>query len=197
MLLITLIAPPRDTSPTSFLLPPYLSTLDLSLIHIKGEQHSDPSILPIIQRLRENLSHSRYALRDNILFRIVFGGNTTSSSHVPYLPTSLIPLVLNLYYDHPLSGHFGVCRMLSSIRDKIRWPDMHVCIQNYVASCTQCARHNILRTKPLGHLKSIQPPSTVFQILHMDFWGPMRTPSACSNRYMIVFIENLSKYVIA
>ena len=65
---------------------------------------------------------------------------------------------------------------------------MRVYIQNYVVLCTQCARHNILRTKP---------SATVFQILHMHFWDPMRTPSACGNRYVIVLTDNLSKYVIA
>ena len=188
---------PSDTSPTTFLSPTDPSTLDLSLNRVKVKQHSDPSILSIIQRLRQNPSHSQYVLRDDILFRIVSGGDPTSSSDVPYLPKSLIPLVLHLYHDHPLSGHFGVHRTLSRIRDKFWWPDMRVCIQNYVASCTQCARHNILRTKPPGHLKSIEPPSAVFQILHMDFWGPVRTPSASGNRYVIVLTDNLSKYVIA
>ena len=35
-----------------------------------------------------------------------------------------------------------------------------------------------------------------FQVLHMDFWGPVRT-SAQGNRYVVVLTDNLSKYVIA
>ncbi|CAF1437935.1 unnamed protein product [Rotaria sp. Silwood1] len=74
---------------------------------------------------------------------------------------------------------------------------MRASIHNYIASCTQCARHNILRTKSPGHLKSIKLPSDVFQVLHMDFWGPVRTASTRGNRYVIILTDNLSKYVIA
>ncbi|CAF1497794.1 unnamed protein product [Adineta ricciae] len=74
---------------------------------------------------------------------------------------------------------------------------MRSSIQHYIASCSSCARHNILRTKPPGHLHSIDPPSGVFQLLHLDFWGPVLTPSASGNRYVIVLTDNLSKYVIA
>ncbi|CAF2848289.1 unnamed protein product [Rotaria sp. Silwood2] len=106
-------------------------------------------------------------------------------------------LVLQIYHDHPLSGHFGVHRTLSRIRGKVWWPHMRASVANYIASCNQCAQHNILRTKPLGHLKSIEPPSAVFQVLHMDFWGPVRTPSARGNKYVIILTDNLSKYVTA
>ena len=74
---------------------------------------------------------------------------------------------------------------------------MRTPLANYIASCTQCAQHNILRTKPFGHLKSIEPTSAVFQILHMDFWGSVPTPSARGNRYVTILKDNLSKYVIA
>ncbi|CAF4743481.1 unnamed protein product, partial [Rotaria sp. Silwood2] len=57
-------------------------------------------------------------------------------------------------------------------------------------------KFNILRSKTPGHLKSFDPPTDVFQILHMDFWGPVRL-SAQGNRYVLVLTDNLSKYVIA
>ncbi|CAF1483144.1 unnamed protein product [Rotaria sordida] len=172
-------------------------TLDLSLTRMKTEQHSDPDILSLIQRLRSRLADPYFTLDNDMVYRIIAGSHTSSPSRVPYLPKSLISLVLHTYHDHPLSGHFGVHRTLLRIRDRFWWPNMRKSIQNYVASCTQCARHNILRTKTPGHLKSIQPPSAVFQVLHMDFWGPVRTPSASGNRYVIVLTDNLSKYVIA
>ncbi|CAF3857204.1 unnamed protein product, partial [Rotaria sp. Silwood1] len=129
---------------------------------------------------------------DDIVYRV-----TSKSTRIPYLPKSLIPTVLHFYHDHPLSGHFGVHRTLSRIRDKFWWPTMRKSIANYIASCPKCAQYNILRSKPPGHLKSIEPPSAGFQVLHMDFWGPIRIPSAHDNKYVIVLTDNLSKYVIA
>ncbi|CAF1203789.1 unnamed protein product, partial [Rotaria magnacalcarata] len=69
-------------------------------------------------------------------------------------------------------------------------------VEQHIGSCDKCARHNIRRTKEDGHLKNVQPPDDVFQIVHMDFWGPM-TASDDGNRYVLVLTDNLSKYVIA
>lgn len=167
------------------------SNLDLSLDRIKLEQHLDSDLLPLIQSLRQYSSNPRFVLKDDVVFRVIH------SSHFLYLPKSLIPLVLQLYHDHPLSGHFGVRRTLFRIRAKYWWPGMRTSIYTYVKSCSQCARHNIRRTKPPGHLKSITPPQAVFQVLHLDFWGPISTPTIRGNRYVLVLTDNLSKYVIA
>ena len=177
--------------------PPDDFILDLSLARIKLAQHADSDIFSLIQKLRTNNSDPHYILKDDTVFRIIYGVDPAHPSHIPYLPNSLISLVLRTYHDHPLSGHFGIRRTLDRLRDRFWWPKMRASVQNYIASCTQCAQHNILRTKPSGHLKSIEPPSAVFQILHMDFWGPVRVPSARGNRYVIVLTDNLSKYVIA
>ena len=183
-------SPPPPLSPDP-------SSLDLSNERIKLPQQADPEILSLLERLRKHTADNNFVLQDNMVFRVVSVLNPTAPLQLPYLPKSLIPLVLHTYHDHPLSGHFGVHRTLCRIRNKFWWPKMRASVQHYVASCTQCARHNILRTKPLGHLKSIEPPAAVFQILHMDFWGPVRTPSESGNRYVIVLTDNLSKYVIA
>ena len=189
------ISHPRSSFSSS---PPITSSaIDLSLTRIKLEQHSDPQILSLIEQLRKNSSHPHFVLHDDMIFRLMPTSDKINSLRIPYLPKSLIPIVLQLYHDHPLSGHFGVHRTLSRIRHKFWWPNMRASLANYIASCTRCAQHNILRTKPFGHLKSIQPPSAVFQVLHMDFWGPVPTPSARGNRYVIILTDNLSKYVIA
>lgn len=174
-----------------------LSPQDLNLSSIKEAQHSDPEIFSITERLRQNPSDPHFVLTDDIVYRILSPVNHCNPSVVPYLPKSLLSLVLRFYHDHPLSGHFGVHRTLSRVRVKYWWPKMNESIRNYIASCPQCMQHNISRIKPPGHLKSIPPPSDVFQVLHMDFWGPVRTPSASGNRYILVLTDNLSKYVIA
>ncbi|CAF4974115.1 unnamed protein product, partial [Rotaria sp. Silwood1] len=119
-----------------------------------------------------------------------------TKNKVPYLPSSMIHAVLKAFHDHPMSGHFGVKRTLYKIRTRFWWPNMRKSIEHYISSCQQCMKFNILRSKTPGHLKSFDPPTDVFQILHMDFWGPVR-PSAQGNRYVLVLTDNLSKYVIA
>lgn len=51
--------------------------------------------------------------------------------------------------------------------------------------------------KPAGHLRPITPPSGVFDLVGLDFWGPTTESSTSSNRYVIVLTDYLTKFVIA
>ena len=86
----------------------------------------------------------------------------------------MINLVLETFHDHPMSGHFGVQRTLCKIRNRFWWSNMRKSVEHHIASCQQCMKLNIQRGKTPGHLRSFDPPTDVFQVLHMDFWGPVR-----------------------
>jgi Integrase zinc binding domain len=44
--------------------------------------------------------------------------------------------VLQSFYNHPVSGHFGVNKTLSVIRREYTWPNIREFVANYVKSCT-------------------------------------------------------------
>jgi Integrase zinc binding domain len=48
--------------------------------------------------------------------------------------------VLQSFYEHPVSRHFGVNKTLSVILWEYTWPNIQDFIANYVQSCTTCAR---------------------------------------------------------
>ena len=172
------------------------SIVEFSLESIRMAQERDEIIQETISRIREGERSDNFVLIDEILFRLVYKRSDSIKTRVPYLPASMITSVFEAFHDHPLSGHFGVGRTLAKIRGRFWWPNLRESVQHYVSSCAQCTRHNIVRGKPPGHLKSFDSPADVFQVLHMDFWGPVR-PSARGNRYVLVITDNLSKYVIA
>ena len=47
-----------------------------------------------------------FCVNDDIIFCIISTSNRTNPLRISYLPKSLIPLVLYLYYDHPLNQDF-------------------------------------------------------------------------------------------
>lgn len=171
-------------------------TIDLSLGKIKMEQEIDPDVQLTITNIRAGKKMESFALHDNILFRLRATRKRGTKSKIPWLPTAMVATVLRTFHDHPMSGHFGIQRTMSKVRRRFWWPEMRATIENYIRSCQKCKKFNIVRSKVPGHLKSYDPPKEVFQILHMDFWGPVRT-SKHGNRYVLVLTDNLSKYVIA
>ncbi|CAF1310430.1 unnamed protein product [Adineta ricciae] len=196
----TNISKPNPTIDTTNMARPVVklnkSMNDLSVENIKVEQINDENIQLIISKIRAKKRTDNFIIHNGLLYRLVAKKKTGVKSRVLYLPKSLVNDMLELYHDHPMSGHFGVGRTLHKVRTKFWWPNMRQSIEQYISSCILCSQFNIVRSKPEGHLRSFEPPAEVFQVMHMDFWGPVPTSSQ-GNRYVIVLTDNLSKYVMA
>ncbi|CAF5128874.1 unnamed protein product, partial [Rotaria socialis] len=54
---------------------------------------------------------------------------------------------------------------------------MYKDINNYIKSCILCVQFNPRRQKPPGTLKPIKPPDGVWQLVSMDFHGPINPTS--------------------
>ena len=128
------ISHPDDSSTSSS--PRNSYTIELSVSRIKLEQHSDLKLVFLFEWLRRSPSDAHFVLGDDMIFCAIHTSDTTNPLRIPYLPKSLIPLVLHLYHDHPLRGHSAIHRKLSRIRHKFWWPNMHIFLANHIASCT-------------------------------------------------------------
>jgi hypothetical protein len=77
--------------------------------------------------------------------------------------------VLQSFHDHPVSGHFGVNKTLSVIRQEYTWPNIREFVADYVKSCTTCARSKAKRHKPYGLLRQLPIPFRPWESISMDF----------------------------
>ncbi|CAF2126492.1 unnamed protein product, partial [Rotaria magnacalcarata] len=101
------------------------------------------------------------------------------------------------YHDTAANGaHFGRNKTLHKIKQRYFWPSMYKDINNYIKSCILCAQFNPRRQKPPGTLKPIKPPDGVWQLVSMDFHGPINPTSQRGNKYIISFTDVLSKFVV-
>jgi transposase InsO family protein len=187
-------APPfrSDLQSSSLVAPEQRSPLHLD--RVKEEQLLDPVIQSIISEHRRNPSPD-LVFKDGVLHKVV---NCQSQAiEVPFLPQSLVSEVLHAFHNHPSAAHFGRDRTFSKLQSRCFWLHMYEDIRSYIKSCVACARYHIRRMKPAGHLRPITPPSGVFDLVGIDFWGPTTESSTSSNRYVIVLTDYLTKFVIA
>ena len=170
-------------------------SIDLSLNRIRVEQRKDADLCHRIDLIKQNPDQfPTEVVEQNILFRLLTRGNMQSK--VPWIPISLVPDILFIYHDHPMSGHFGLNRTYKKIRDKFFWIRMYDNIKEYIQSCKECAQFNVQRRKKPGFLQQEAPPEGVFEIMRIDFWkAPIR--SSNGNQYVLVITDRLSKYVFA
>jgi RNase H-like domain found in reverse transcriptase/Reverse transcriptase (RNA-dependent DNA polymerase)/Integrase zinc binding domain len=66
--------------------------------------------------------------------------------------------ILQSFYDHPVSRHFGVNKTLSVIQRKYTWPNIREFVVDYVKSCTTCARSKTKQHKLYGLLRQLPVP---------------------------------------
>ncbi|CAF4174508.1 unnamed protein product, partial [Rotaria sordida] len=57
--------------------------------------------------------------------------------------------------------------------------------------------HTHPTSKSPGLLETPEPPSEIFDLIGIDFWGPTREATSIGNRYIITCTDHLSKFVIA
>ena len=73
---------------------------------------------------------------------------------------------------------------------------MYKDINTYIKSCILCAQYNPRRHKTPGTLRPIHPPDGVWQLVSMDFQGPITPTSQRGNKYILCFTDVLSKFVV-
>ncbi len=57
------------------------------------------------------------------------------------IPEKLVPTVLKLVHDVPISGHPGRDKTLAIGRKRYYWPTLGVDVESHVARCITCAQH--------------------------------------------------------
>jgi transposase InsO family protein len=122
-----------------------------------------------------------------------------SNPPVPYVPQGeLRRSILKIYHDTAANGaHFGRNKTLDKIKTRYYWLRMYKDINNYIKSCIPCAQYNPRRQKAPGKLRPIKPPEGVWQLVAIDFHGPINPTSQRGNKYIISLTDVLSKFVVA
>ncbi|CAF4592207.1 unnamed protein product, partial [Rotaria sp. Silwood2] len=163
--------------------------LPITWEQLKELQYQDEEIKNIIDNIKD---HQEYFIKNNMLMK-------KSYPPVPVIPKGRIRSdIIKIYHDTPANGaHFGRNKTIQKIQQRYFWPNMISDIRNYVQSCLPCLKNNPLRQKPPGALKPIKPPEGVWQLLTMDFHGPITPTTKNGNKYIISLTDVLSKFVIA
>jgi len=164
------------------------------LHELKAAQQLDDHLQHIVRNLSDHRYKEAYFVCDGVLMH-----RSNNMKPVPCVPKGRLRTdIMRIYHDTPANGaHFGRDKTVRKIRDRYYWDSMNKDISNYVRSCFLCSQNNPIRRKTPGHLKPIAPPAGVWELLAMDFHGPITPTSQRGNKYIISLTDVLSKFVIA
>ncbi|CAM4953207.1 unnamed protein product [Rotaria socialis] len=162
--------------------------IPFSIEELIQAQQNDESVKNIIHNIEK---HKKYFMKNDLLMH-------RSKPSAPYVPQGeLRRTILKVYHDTAANGaHFGRDKTIHKIKTRYFWPSMYKDITNYIKSCILCAQYNPRRHKTPGRLKPIKPPDGVWQLVSMDFHGPINPTSQRGNKYIISLTDVLSKFVV-
>ena len=189
----------RDqSSPNTGKISPTFSSNQFDISKLKEEQTNDLKIQEIMSNLKSSPNNLTFIVREDILHKLInTARNSMRKREVIYLPSSMIPSLLQACHNDPMTGaHFATDRTYHKIKSQYWWPNMKGTIKHHVKNCSLCQQYNIGRHKKHGHLRPIQPPEGPFLMIGIDYCGPFkRTPR--ENQYVLVITDYFTRHVTA
>ena len=106
---------------------------------------------------------------------------------------SLKEELMSLNHDLPLTGHMGIVKTVSRIRNSYIWYKMNEDIELFVRSCSVFSKNKRATLKPrvsLGQYYAGFPLERV----HIDILGPF-TESNKGNQYVLMILNQFTKWL--
>ncbi|OBZ81002.1 Transposon Ty3-I Gag-Pol polyprotein, partial [Choanephora cucurbitarum] len=188
-----------------------LQSYQFAIIHKKGLLNLDADALSwLTQNNQEGLSAGDFKtlqqqdseiivlLREEVKLPFVWQngvlGRTLEKGEVkPVISRMLVSTVLKQAHDGPVGGHFGVDKTLDKTKQIGWWSSQIQDVKTWVQHCEGCQSKKIRTESTAAPLKLICP-SYLDEIWAADI--AVLTKSKKGNRYLLVFMEYLSKWLI-
>ncbi|MEM7069993.1 MAG: DDE-type integrase/transposase/recombinase, partial [Pseudomonadota bacterium] len=171
------------------------------------EQNNDPELHPLIRYLNRKvlpsddqeasrliLESEFYAIIDGILHRIHVGRKSTLKNGELRLvvPTSMQQEMLEAFHDDRFSGHLGIAKTFSKLRERYFWLSMYRDVVAYCNQCFKCATRKNPPHRTQLPLQSL-PVEGPFDRIAVDYLGPLPQTEQ-GNKYLLVFSDYLTKW---
>lgn len=134
--------------------------------------------------------------RDRLYRRNHAGDHDFNGTWKLVVPISLQQAVLEDCHDSLNAAHGGTFKTLERVRRDYHWPGMRKAIIKYVKGCIVCKTTKPPNSGQQAFMGQERTPRGKFQVLCLDFIGPLPL-SDNGNRWILVVIDNFTKYVVA
>lgn len=175
---------------------------------IGEKQRRDPNFGPLIGFLETGdlpddvkLSKVIVAMADNftlqgkekVLYKLTrYRGETTE---MLVIPNVLIKEILIMCHESALAGHAGIAKTYARVRSSYYWVGMYNSVKDWVTSCAGCLGRKSPTHPKKAFLHPI-PVSKPWDRVHVDILD-LHKRTRLGNRYVITYIDAMSKYVVS
>jgi len=102
--------------------------------------------------------------------------------------------IMKLPHDSVFGGHLGERKTRERIRLSFCWPKLRYTVRQYVMSCTNCQLRSRAKTSDRVPITPITRAEVPFQVLNMDYIGPIDPPSSQGHRYCLCIVDSCTRW---
>ena len=179
------------------------------LQHLCEKQKEDELCREIRNYLDEGILNEKYGEKkpewakeieyfevvNGALYRREISSKKSKRNEINYqlvLPLSLRPLVLKELHNSPMGGHLAFLRTYFKVKNNYFWPSMRKEIKEYCKACKECNENSKCTLKAYLHPHELaQAP---FQVIGIDFLGPIKPASTNGNKHILVVTDYFSRW---
>lgn len=170
-----------------------VNAIDLSCANFQ-----DPEYVEVVSQIHDTPnSYPNLAVKDGKIYIRIEPKNHVPLTDIPlwklWLPSSLVPKILDDEHSAPTAAHGGIKKTIERIRRFYYWPKMVPQITQFVKSCVVCknTKHPNIITRPLMSVTT--NASRPWQKLYVDLLGPYPR-TKLRNTTVLVVLDDLTKF---
>lgn len=155
------------------------------------EQYSDVDCIEIIEKIKggDLDTTSQYVINNGLLYRKIQGENNKL-----LVPQNCRLSLMRRYHED--NCHIGWEKTLAKMKEHFWMPRMSRNVRKFVESCLIC----LVAKRPSGkkqcELHPIEKKPIPFHTIHIDCMGPFHGKDKEDNRYILIFVDAFTKFVI-
>jgi hypothetical protein len=162
-------------------------------VRVKEAARRDEAYQLMLHRPARELERDHRIGHGGLLYR-VRDGEQDGQLVVPH-DVRLRAYLISAAHDALQAAHRGGDRTLHWLQERVWWPKMSEDVAKYVAGCEQCQRNKPDLAGKQGLPLSVEVPRRAWQVLCMDFIGPLPRTARGHNAAMVV-VDKLTRYAI-
>ena len=138
---------------------------------------------------------SQLMIRDNIIYMVWELEDSKNPVYQAIVPFTEQRTVLKFSHDSKISGHLGVNKTISKIRQGYYWPGLQSDVRSYVGGCDVCSRRKHPTKTKRAPMQTVQMGYPMERIA-TDILGEL-PETENRNRYILVVSDYFSKWTEA
>ena len=162
-------------------------------VRIKEAARRDEAYQLMLHRPAKELERDHRIGSGGLLYRLREGEH--DGQLVVPNDAQLRAYLMSAAHDALQAAHRGGDRTLHWLQERVWWPKMSEDVARYVAGCEQCQRNKPDLTGRQGLPLSVEVPRRAWEVLCMDFVGPL-TRTARGHDAVMVVVDKLTRYTI-